>query len=155
MMGSIAHYAANCQGNRARALRPPLRSATVPRAAQTDQAFPARIRSLREDRGWSKQRAAAECGVSRRTWHAWESGESAPTQHTAGAVAAAFGIHADTLLTGSARETQQDRIERKLDTVLLRLAAMEGSGAQAREAATALAALAARLEAELLRGRRQ
>ena len=36
------------------------------------------LRSLREKQGYSKNRMAERLGINKRTWYAWESGESSP-----------------------------------------------------------------------------
>ncbi len=41
---------------------------------------PAAIRDIRKGLGLSQAKAAAKVGVSRRSWAAWESGETVPTK---------------------------------------------------------------------------
>lgn len=54
-----------------------------------------RLRSARQAKGWSRREAAAQAGVSHRTWEAWELGRRTPPMQTAARVAALLGVDID------------------------------------------------------------
>ena len=53
------------------------------------------LRAAREALGWSRREAAAQAGVSHRTWEAWELGRRTPPMQTAARVAALLGVEID------------------------------------------------------------
>jgi len=54
--------------------------------------YAAALRDLRAQAGrLSVERAAARIGISRATWHAWESGKQRPTHDSLRAIVEAFG----------------------------------------------------------------
>ncbi len=54
---------------------------------------------LRSIHGWSQEKTASECGISRQAYAKWESGESIPDIEKCALLAAAYGVTIDSLLS--------------------------------------------------------
>jgi transcriptional regulator with XRE-family HTH domain len=70
-----------------------------------------RLKRLREQRGWSLTRAAAEAGVTEAAWRKWER-DTTPRFDLGVALAAALGVDCDALLTPATAgvDTLADRL---------------------------------------------
>ncbi|UJJ33251.1 helix-turn-helix domain-containing protein [Halopseudomonas maritima] len=71
---------------------------------EINQYLAATLRQLRSDRGWSLDRAAGECGVSKAMLGQIERGESSPTVATLWKIAAGFDTSLSTFLEPSPAE---------------------------------------------------
>ncbi|ADM97843.1 helix-turn-helix domain-containing protein [Dickeya dadantii] len=78
-----------------------------------DKRIAARIRSERENRGWSLSDLAEKASVSRAMIHKIERGESSPTANLLGKLSGAFGLSMSTLLARA--EMKQGRLLRVND----------------------------------------
>jgi transcriptional regulator with XRE-family HTH domain len=84
-----------------------------------------RLREIRATHGdahgdMPQEEAARRVKVGVRTWQRWEAGESVPYPRNIEAIAHAFDVSVEEFFEG-ATQTQLDRIEDKLDEILLRL----------------------------------
>lgn len=71
---------------------------------EINQYLAATLRQLRSDRGWSLDRAATECGVSKAMLGQIERGESSPTVATLWKIASGFGASLSSFLEPPAAE---------------------------------------------------
>ena len=97
-------------------------SMSGPVMQEINQYLAATLRQLRSDRGWSLDRAATECGVSKAMLGQIERGESSPTVATLWKIATGFGTSLSTFLKTSPAE-QGGMTLRSADAVRQRPAA--------------------------------
>ena len=97
-------------------------SMSGPVMQEINQYLAATLRQLRTDRGWSLDRAASECGVSKAMLGQVERGESSPTVATLWKIATGFGTSLSTFLETSPAE-QGGMTLRSADAVRQRPAA--------------------------------
>jgi transcriptional regulator with XRE-family HTH domain len=81
--------------------------------ADIDIRIGARIRTERENRGWSLTELAERASVSRAMIFKVERGDSSPTANLLGKLSGAFGLSMSTLMARA--ETRQGRLLRKVD----------------------------------------
>ncbi len=77
---------------------------TGPLMQEINQYLAVTLRQLRNDRGWSLDRAASECGVSKAMLGQIERGESSPTVATLWKIASGFGASLSSFLEPPAAE---------------------------------------------------
>lgn len=67
---------------------------------QAPEPFPARLRRLREARGWSQRELARRCGLTQQTARHLEGPDANPTLRTLEAIAAALAVPVTELMEG-------------------------------------------------------
>ncbi|WP_319825292.1 XRE family transcriptional regulator [Thalassovita sp.] len=88
-------------------------SCTMDQRDTLDKRIGQRIRTERENRGWSLTDLAERAAVSRAMIHKVERGNSSPTAHLLGKLSGAFGLSMSTLMARA--EQDQGRLLRRAD----------------------------------------
>ena len=73
--------------------------------------------SLRREKGWKQQEAAARLGVTDKTISKWETGRGLPDISALPEVAALYGVTVDELLTGARRKAENEQSAESTESV--------------------------------------
>jgi transcriptional regulator with XRE-family HTH domain len=93
----------------------------------------ARLRRLREGKGWNQADAAHEVGVGPKTWHLWETGKTTPYERNWRKIGEIFdvdpvdirGVAPTPLGLGNDNGSESTDFSEQLDELLTRLAGLE------------------------------
>src|SRR5260370_18876607 len=86
-----------------------------PQPSAFSRAIGARLRDLREERGWTQRELDSRLGILQSKLSKYESGTHQPSLHTLVRMANLFGVSTDYLLTGSGTPAPPLRDDRLLD----------------------------------------